>query len=403
MSEFWDNDIPGYGKTRKLSSDDKKKVNTLVADIITKLTDEYDAETADAVWVREVVNRCMFPDVEQKLSTPTFIDRFEQYLNEHKMAENSYNIYKPTLKKLKRYEAYKREIDGIKGFHLYVETITSDDYHDFEEYIQCEHELFKEYADFYSQFGLKGVSVPKPMAIVSITFMIRHLRTIHHWCIKQGYTTNKSCDQVSNPDPTLGTPIYITLEERDKIYNADLSKQCMSIRMARDFFMFQSLIGCRVGDLRKLTYDNIHDGVLTYIPHKTMGRQGNSVDVPLNSKAKEILARNYSDGHLLFPHHAVTTNTAALNKEIKRLFTICGITRMVTVRNPVTGADDQKPINEIASSHMARRTFIGNLYKKVKDPELICSMTGHTKGSRSFTRYREIDKDIKIELVNLIN
>ena len=345
----------------------------------------------------------MFPIVEQKRSTPTFIDRFEQYLNEHKMAENSYNIYKPTLKKLKRYEAYKREIDGIKDFHLYVETITSDDYHDFEEYIQCEHELFKEYGDFYSQFGLKGVSVPKPMAIVSITFMIRHLRTIHHWCIKQGYTTNKSCDQVSNPDPTLGTPIYITLEERDKIYNADLSKHCMSIRMARDFFMFQSLIGCRVGDLRKLTYDNIHDGVLTYIPHKTMVRQGNSVDVPLNSKAKEILARNFSDGHLLFPHHAVTTNTAALNKEIKRLFTICGITRKVTVRNPVTGADEQKLINEIASSHMARRTFNGNLYKKVKDPELICSMTGHTKGSRSFSRYREIDEDIKIELLNLIN
>lgn len=131
MSEFWDNDILGYGKTRKLSSAEKKKVNTLVTDIITKLTDEYDAETADAVWVREVVNRCMFPEVEQKRSTPTFIDRFEQYLNEHKMAENSYNIYKPTLKKLKRYEAYKREIDGIKDFHLYVETITSDDYHDF--------------------------------------------------------------------------------------------------------------------------------------------------------------------------------------------------------------------------------------------------------------------------------
>ena len=403
MSEFWDNDIPGYGKTRKLSSADKKNVNTLVTDIITKLTDDYDAETADAVWVREVVNRCMFPNVEQKRSTPTFIDRFEQYLNEHKMAENSYNIYKPTLKKLKRYEAYKREIDGIKDFHLYVETITSDDYHDFEEYIQSEHELFKEYADFYSQFGLKGVSLPKPKAIVSITFMIRHMRTIHHWCIKQGYTTNKSCDQVSNPDPTLGTPIYITLEERDKIYNADLSKHCMSIRMARDFFMFQSLIGCRVGDLRKLTYDNIHDGVLTYIPHKTMGRQGNSVDVPLNSKAKEILARNYSDGHLLFPHHAVTTNTAALNKEIKRLFTICGITRMVTVRNPVTGADEQKPINEIASSHMARRTFIGNLYKKVKDPSLVASLSGHTDGSRAFARYREIDMEMKRELVEMID
>jgi len=403
MSEFWDNDIPGYGKTRKLSSAVKKKVNTLVADFITQLSDEYDAETADAVWVREVVNRYMFPELEQKRSTPTFIDRYEQYLREHTMSQKSYDIYMPTLKKLKRYEAYKREIEGMDDFHLYVETITADDYHDFEEYIQSEHELFKEYGDFYSQFGLKGVSVPKPMAIVSIAYMIRHLRTIHHWCIKQGYTTNKSCDQVSNPDPTLGTPIYITLEERDKIYHADLSKECMSIRMARDFFMFQSLIGCRVGDLYKMTYDNIHDGVLTYIPNKTMGRLGASVDVPLNSKAKAILARNYTDGKKLFPHHAVTSNTAALNKEIKRLFAICGITRKVTVRNPVTGADEQKPINEIASSHMARRTFIGNLYKKVKDPELICSMTGHTKGSRSFTRYREIDEDIKIELVNLIN
>ena len=173
--------------------------------------------------------------------------------------------------------------------------------------------------------------------------------------------------------------------------------------MARDFFMFQSLIGCRVGDLRKLTYDNIHDGVLTYIPHKTMGRQGNSVDVPLNSKAKEILARNYSDGHLLFPKHAVTTNTAALNKEIKRLFTICGITRMVTVRNPVTGADEQKPINEIVSSHMARRTFIGNLYKKVKDPNLVGKLSGHCEGSKAFARYRDIDDDMIKEMTNLLD
>lgn len=137
----------------------------------------------------------MFPEVEQKRSTPTFIDRFEQYPNEHKMAENTYNIYKPTLKKLKRYEAYKREIDGIKDFHLYVETITSDDYHDFEEYIQSEHELFKEYGDFYSQFGLKGASVPKPMAIVSIydtpstnhSPLVHKARLYHEQILRPGF------------------------------------------------------------------------------------------------------------------------------------------------------------------------------------------------------------------------
>ena len=76
---------------------------------------------------------------------------------------------------------------------------------------------------------------------------------------------------------------------------------------------------------------------------------------------------------------------------------------MVTVRNPVTGADEQKPINEIASSHMARRTFIGNLYKKVKDPSLVASLSGHTDGSRAFARYREIDMEMKRELVDMID
>lgn len=76
---------------------------------------------------------------------------------------------------------------------------------------------------------------------------------------------------------------------------------------------------------------------------------------------------------------------------------------MVTVRNPVTGADEQKPINEIASSHMARRTFIGNLYKKVKDPSLVASLSGHTDGSRAFARYCEIDMEMKRELVEMID
>ena len=52
-------------------------------------------------------------------------------------------------------------------------------------------------------------------------------------------------------------------------------------------------------------------------------------------------------------------------------------------------------VSECASSHMARRTFCGNLYKRVKDPNIVASMSGHKEGSKAFARYREIDKDIK--------
>jgi hypothetical protein len=56
----------------------------------------------------------------------------------------------------------------------------------------------------------------------------------------------------------------------------------------------------------------------------------------------------------------------------------------------------------VASSHIARRTFIGNLYKKVKDPALIGALSGHREGSTAFARYRAIDEDIKVELVRLL-
>ena len=57
----------------------------------------------------------------------------------------------------------------------------------------------------------------------------------------------------------------------------------------------------------------------------------------------------------------------------------------------------------VAASHMARRTFIGNLYKKVQDPNIVASLSGHVEGSRAFSRYREIDKEIKTNVVKLLD
>ena len=52
---------------------------------------------------------------------------------------------------------------------------------------------------------------------------------------------------------------------------------------------------------------------------------------------------------------------------------------------------------------MARRTFVGNLYSKVKDPNLVGKLSGHKEGSKAFSRYRDIDKNMREELINLID
>ena len=80
-----------------------------------------------------------------------------------------------------------------------------------------------------------------------------------------------------------------------------------------------------------------------------------------------------------------------------------GVTRIVTVLNPKTREEEKHPISEVATSHMGRRTFIGNLYKQVKDPNLIGSLSGHVEGSRAFVRYRDIDEEIKKELVSMLD
>ena len=36
---------------------------------------------------------------------------------------------------------------------------------------------------------------------------------------------------------------------------------------------------------------------------------------------------------------------------------------------------------------MARRTFIGNIYKIVKDPNLVASLTGHTEDYLTARKY----------------
>ena len=154
-----------------------------------------------------------------------------------------------------------------------------------------------------------------------------------------------------------------------------------------------------MGDLYKLTRDNLINGAVEYIPRKTKDGHPVTVRVPLNSIAQEILARYaYWGEPALFPLVA----EQQYNRAIKRIFLAAGLKRRVTILNPLTREAEQRPIWEVASSHMARRTFVGNLYKQVKDPNLVGALSGHKEGSRAFARYRDIDEEMKTELVKML-
>ena len=57
----------------------------------------------------------------------------------------------------------------------------------------------------------------------------------------------------------------------------------------------------------------------------------------------------------------------------------------------------------IGEGRAYRRTFTAILYKNVKDQNMVASLTGHAEGSRAFARYRDIDREMKNDLVKLLD
>lgn len=310
------------------------------------------------------------------------------------------------IRALRRYEMFVQLSDKTrKDFALDIDTIDSDTLSDIESYLRNEHSLLEEYPKIFEKIPASTDSrrspKPQPRGNNTICALFNKLKAFFNWLNEKNITANnpfKGYEGVVSEK--YGTPYYITLEERNAIADFDLSEH-PQMEIQRDIFIFQCCIGCRVSDLLKLTQSNVINGAVEYIPHKTKGERQNVVRVPLNTRAFALMEKykGVDRKGRLFPFIAAQN----YNDSIKEIFKLCGITRAVTVINSVTGKEEQRPINEVASSHMARRTFVGNLYKKVKDPSLISSMSGHAEGSKAFNRYREIDDEVKKATVSLID
>jgi integrase len=183
-----------------------------------------------------------------------------------------------------------------------------------------------------------------------------------------------------------GDPIYLTLEERDIIFNADIENPTISLW--RDIFVLQSCIGCRYSDLMKLNRTNIIDNTIEYIAIKTKNHESIVIKVPLIQKALVTIKKyDLPDGRLV-PFRSIS----GYDLGIKRMLIETGITRLVTIPDRRTRQSKQVRICDIASSHMARRIFIGGLIKKNVLIPVISSMSGHCDGSRALNRYFHIDR-----------
>ena len=342
------------------------------------------------------IDKCLHPE-DYKTPRKTFFETFEEFLQKHPLSDVRRKNYRVVLRALQRFELYTQKyVKGQKAFLLDINTINVDNLQSFDEFLRNEHEYCTKFPELYKNFPEKHANEPRGTNTIAGIFS--KLRTFANWCNRNDLTKNNPFVNFTAPTEIYGTPFYLTIEERNKLYKHDFTAR-EALEKQRDIFIFQCLIGCRMGDLYSMRKENVINGAIEYVASKTKDEKPKTIRVPLNSIASEILAKYANlEGEQLLP----LISQQKYNEAIKECFTMAEITRSVTVLNPLTRKSEIKPLDEVASSHLARRTFCGNLYKKVKDPNLVGSLSGHAEGSKAFARYREIDEDMKKELVAMI-
>lgn len=396
------------GNDVKFHEEQAQKMDALCTYIL-NLVQTTDKSAINTKWFKLVVDKYNHPEKYAKKveAKKTFYELAEEYLTKKDFSYDHTKAIRVLVRDVARYEGFRKATED-KKFSFDVDKITRSDIEDFLDYLRNEKELSEEYPVIFKKLLKQypiGVKKGQTKLVTrgdnTIVKLTKKLKAFFVWLYESDKTKNRPFDGIKIGSEKFGTPYYISISERNEIAEYDFSG-CKRLEAQRDIFVFQCFVGCRVGDLVKLTSENIIDGLLVYAPHKTKdeGEQTLLARVPLHHKALALVEK-YKGVDVkgrLFPF----ISPQKYNDAIKEIFTEVGVNRNVVIRNPKTGENEIRPINEIASSHLARRTFVGNAYFKVSDPNIIGKMSGHVEGSKAFSRYRKIEDSTLLDVINQI-
>lgn len=393
---------------RKWHNEAKEKLDRILSAIAHE-EETVRKEDMTGDWLKKVVEKHLHPErYQQESSGKSVYDLWEEYLLKKNLSNGRIRGIRVLIRAIARYEGFINATEKErKDFVFDINKVTKEDIGDFMDYLRNEENLANEYRqtfkvllERYPSNIEKGKSEIKGRGENTVITLMKKLKAFFNWLYESDKTSNRPFDGFKIGTEKYGTPYYISVDERNLIARTPMPTRHLEIQ--RDIFIFHCFVGCRVSDLVKLTEANITDGILTYTPHKTKdeGEQAVVARVPLHENAIKLIGkyRGTDKKCRLFPF----ISPQKYNDAIKEIFTISGITRNVEIRNARTGEIEVRPINEIASSHIARRTFVGNAYRKVSDPNIIGKMSGHVEGSKAFSRYRNIEDETLKNVIDLI-
>ena len=218
-------------------------------------------------WLKEVIDQFNHPEkYSTKSESKSFYDLVELYISRRQLAPSHYKDYYVLARTIARYEGFVRFSEPTKkSFTFSIDTVTRNDIEELADYLRHEKKLSDQYPTLFAKLIetypaslKKRRNKVEPRGENTVIKMLSRLKSIFRFCIEEGYTTNRPFDGFKIGTAIVGTPIYITIGERNRIADFDLDKKwpemdeqfrtdcrmpIKTIVMYRDIVIFQCFIG----------------------------------------------------------------------------------------------------------------------------------------------------------------
>ena len=192
-------------------------------------------------------------------------------------------------------------------------------------------------------------------------------------------------------------PFFLKAEEFRKVLGTPVPA---ALQKTKDIFVLNCALGCRISDLLRLTMDKVsvtEDGIpfIHYIPAKTARAQltNQEIQTPLIRPALEIIRRT----RLAFSACNPKYEKQVYNRSLRALLKHCGIDRQVSLYDAEAGDNLYKPLYEVASSKLARKTHV-DMLTKVQVNYYAAGL--HREGSEAVFRYTNLELGDRFALLN---
>lgn len=230
-------------------------------------------------------------------------------------------------------------------------------------------ETLDDFADFlHVEKGLKQTTVKG--IIQRMKYFLKKAQA-NGWAVDESYSDVR----IRNEDLFF---IYLTEREISRLYYFDrLTKRQEELR---DLFILGCMTGQRYSDYSRIKRENIIGDSIQLLTRKTKAK----VCIPITRYVKEIFEK-YNN---ILPKACCIQY---FNKVLKDIFKKVGMTELVTYERELAGQiiTISIPKFKLATSHLARRTFITNMIKKNVSENRIKGCTGH-KSSECLSRYNRM-------------